>query len=493
METTMSDIFKLKLEDSPFPQAMDVYYDQLDALVNSMDESKVALTSNLVDFPLREDTPLYNAYVSRAFADRCISVGSPMSIGEKFFGPANVNDRFSHQYEVLLNRAITSVNVSLDQAALNRIEEADREIVVLEDKLDELIDSVLDSWEQHKSEHLQDIDEDELEMRMVAWFDTHRLRRRIDSITKRIDRWTTVQETTIEGAGTPEDAQIYRTYNALRNSQVAYPKDPSTETKYELNPISMANVLRVGSNPAWADIGADVDVIADWQNILAAGGTRNFQIDRTTASVYTHERKWSASAKLRYGFFFSAKLKASEHTKLRDSISDSISVGLSFKRISEAWIRRGDWYDSSIFNLPKVRAILEKDRKLAMNLKYSVSALIIGRGLDLSLGFEHEEEHKYFRAFSASGSAKFLDVLPFGSGSVNETTTRLETDDANKKISFKDDETVCRLLGLKLDVMHDLLDDREVLDQNLIFETQSELEAHVKSRFNLNEETELLL
>ncbi len=489
----MTDLFKLKMNESPFPQAMDIYYDQLDALVNAQGGSKLALTSNLVEFPLREETPLYNSYVSRAFADRAVKEGSPATLKERFMGPVNTNDRFSSQFGVLLNRAVAQIDTNLDQGARNRIDEARGEIRVVEEKLDQVIKEVLEEWEEHKKQFLSGLSDKEIEMRMVAWFDIHRLRRRVFSLNMEIDRWLTVQETTIEGAGTPEDAQIYRTYNAWRNSRVALPKDPKTEIDYELDVVKIGNFLLTGRNPSWADMGAEVDALADWHSILNLTGSRKFTIDRNSASIDTHEKKWSASASFRYGWFFSARISASEHTKMQNALSDSLSLGMSYQRISEIWIRRGNWYDSSLFGLPKIEKILKNDQKLAANLKYSVSALIVGRGLDFSLQFASNEHYSYFRSFSASGSAKFLNIIPFGSGSVNETTTKLRTDDKSKAVSFLDDNKVCRLLGFKFDTMHNLIDDQEILEKNGIFVSSDRLEAHIRDAFNVPSATKLML
>src|SRR5687768_17580421 len=107
----MPNLFELKLEDSPFPQAMDVYYDQIAALVASPSRQKVALVSNISSFPIRKGTRLFNKYVARAFADRAIERGSPANTGgDLFLGPAGFADQFSSQYGVLLMRAIADVD-----------------------------------------------------------------------------------------------------------------------------------------------------------------------------------------------------------------------------------------------------------------------------------------------------------------------------------------------------------------------------------------------
>jgi hypothetical protein len=482
-------LFELKLEDSPIPQAMDVYYEQVAALVRTDPNQKIALTNNLVDFPMRRDTRLFNAYVARAFADRSISRGSPIATGEQFLGPANINDRFSRQYEVLINQAMAGVKLDLDQEALNRVEESERRVYELEGGLNTLIDTVLIEWGEHHATHLGGLTEDEIALRQVAWLDIHRLSRRIQVLTGRIDRELAQQELIVERTGSEEDTQIYRTYNALRNSKVFLPDNPYIETEAGLDEVKLSNPLIVGTNPSWADEGADVDAIIDWDNFLDNEGSRGFAITRTSQETDFHERKWSARAKVRFGFFFSASVKASEHTKMTETLSDTMSIGMNFDRIGEIWIRRGDWYDSSIFELPKIRQILERKPRLAANLRYSVSSLLIGRGFKLSTEFDRAESYDYYRNFQMSGSAKVLNIFPIGSGSVNDTRTRVTSDDANKTVTFTDNEEVVRLIGFKVDEMHNVVSDSEIRMDNNEFTNTEELKSYINTKLGVSLES----
>ncbi len=478
-------LFELKLEDSPMPQAMDVYYDEVDALVRSGPSQKIALTNNIVDFPIRSKTRLFNNYVARSFADRSISRGSPIAVGENFLGPANTNDRFSEQYSVLLNRAKIDIELELKQSDLNKIEESQRRVDAFETELNDLIDKVLSDWETHRQAHLQGISEKELALRQVAWLDIHRFRRRVESQTAKIDRELARQEAIIERVGTAEDAQIYRAYTRLRNGRVAFPTGAHLEEELGLDDLKMGNVLVVGTNPSWADIGADITAVADWDNFLTKDGKRGFAISKTSVSQETHEKQWSVTASMRYSWFFSASLNASEHTRTAQSVKDVMSVGMNFKRISEIWIRRGDWYDSSLFNLPRVKKILEKDRKLADNLRYSVASLLIARGFELSLSFEHEDHYQYFRNQQMSGSAKLLNVFPVGSGSVNETWTKTLDNAASKTVSFADDDEVVRIIGFKVDQMHEIGSDDDAMVRGGVFPTSGHVQKMIVDQYRL--------
>lgn len=481
-------LFELKLEDSPIRQAMDVYFDEVDALVRSGPNQRIALTNNIVDFPIRAKTRLFNNYVARSFADRAISKGSPLDTGEKFLGPANTNDRFSHQYGVLLNRASTGIILDLPQTEKNLLDESNRSLEKYEDELNGLISEVLTDWEDHKSKHLQGLSEKEIQLRQIAWLDIHRLRRRIEVATAKIDRELAKQEAIIERVGTAEDTQIYHAYTELRNSRVAYPKFPHLEEEQGLDDLKMGNPLIVGTDPSWADVGAEVDAVADWDGFLQKDGARGFSIARDSKTENTHEKSWSVSASFRYGYFFSARLNAAEHTRTKQAISDTLSITFNFKRISEVWIRRGDWYDSSIFNLPKIRKILAKDKKLATNLRYSVSSLLIGRGFTMTLAFEHTDHYEYFRNQQMAGSAKLLNILPVGSGSVNETNTDLKDDEKSKTVTFADHKDVVRIVGFKVDQMHNLVSDEDVLIRNGLLPSEGLRESFLKTYYKLPDE-----
>ena len=481
----MPNLFELKLTDSPIPQAMEVYYEAVEALVKSGPKQKIALANNIVDFPIRLKTRLFNNYVARSFADRSISRGSPIETGDKFLGPANINDRFSYQYEVLINRAIAGIELSLDQESQNKLEESKRLVEKYEESLNDLIDKVLTDWEDYKSKNLQGLTPAEIEMRQVAWLDIHRLRRRMEAEIAKIDRELSKQEQIVETVGTPEDTQIYRTYNALRNSRVAYPKGPQLEIEKQLDEIKMGNPLIVGTNPNWADIGADVDAVADWENFLQNDGERGFGIFRDSKTDLTHEKQWSASATYSYDFFFSASINAAEHTRTAQAVGDTLNIKFKFKRISEVWIRRGNWYDSSIFNLPKIKKILNKDKKLAANLRYSVASLLVGRGFTMKLEFVHTEHYEYFRNQQMSGSAKLLNIFPVGLGSVNETDTELKDDAAGKSVTFADGVDVVRMIGFKVDEMHSYSTDKDSLNAASIFPSPAALSEYLSAQFKL--------
>jgi len=480
-----NNLFELKLADSPIPQAMDVYYDQVAALVKSGPNQKIALTNNIVDFPIRRKTRLFNNYVARSFADRAISRSSPVDTGEKFLGPANTNDRFSYQYGRLLNLAIAGIELSLSQEAQNKIEESKRLVEKYEENLNKLIESVLGDWEDHKAKNLQGLSDEDVELRQVAWLEVHRLRRRIEAELASIDRELAKQELVVETAGTPEDMQIYRAYTAFRNKRVAYPKYPQLESDRDLDEIKMGNPLIVGANPAWADVGADVDAVVDWEQFLEKDGSRGFSISRSDKTEETHEKKWSVSASYSYAYFFSANINASEHTRTAQAVGDTLAVTFNFRRLSEVWIRRGDWYDSSLFDLPKIKKILSKDAKLAANLRYSVAALLIGRGFTMTISFDHTEHYEYFRNQQLSGGAKILNIFPVGSGSVNETRTGLKDNAAEKSVTFTDEDDVVRIIGFKVDEMHQFSTDKSALQAAGIFPSVAELNAFLASRFEL--------
>ena len=479
------NLFELKLTDSPIPQAMDVYYDQVLALVQSEAAQKIALTNNIVDFPIRSNTRLFNNYVARSFADRAISQGSPVDTGEKFLGPANVNDSFSQQFGVLLNRAIAGIRLDLSQEDKNNLDESNRLVDGYENDLDKLIDQVLDEWEDYKNKYLQGKSEKEIELEQAAWLDTHRLRRRMEVVVSEIDRELATQELIIERAGNPEDSQIYRAYNALRNSKVAYPTVPQLEIEEGLNEVKMGNPLVVGLNPSWADVGAAIDAVVDWEEFLQDDGARGFTISRTDKSDESHEKEWSVSATFRYSFYFVSNINASEHERTKEALNDTLTITFNFQRISEIWIRRGNWYDSDIFNLPKIKKLLENDQKLATNLRYSVASLLIGRGFSLSLSFDHEEHYEYFKNQQLSGSAKILNIFPVGSGSVNETNTKQEDHDKSKTVTFADAKDLVRIIGFKVDEMHSLSTDQGALAAVGIFPSKASMQRYIVKHFNL--------
>src|SRR6202041_305723 len=163
----MSNLFELKLEDSPFPQAMDLFYEQLAALVSSPSRQKVALVSNLTTYPMRKTTRLWDKYVTRSFADRTIEAGSPEQTSDIFLGPASYDDQFSSQYLVLLNRAMAGIDLQLPQEKRNEIELSRRRVSETNGQIDKLYKDILDGWNDFKKQYFPGKMDDDLIMERV--------------------------------------------------------------------------------------------------------------------------------------------------------------------------------------------------------------------------------------------------------------------------------------------------------------------------------------
>jgi|GEM_PF-5472029 len=475
----MSNLFELKLEDSPFPQAMDLYYEQLAALVRTPSRaSKVALVSNISTCPIRKGTRLFNKYVTRSFADRSIERGSPESTLDNFLGPADFTDQFSSQYGVLLDRVSIGIDLRLSPEKRADLELSRRRVKEVDVEIDKVYDEVIASWVLFRDKTFPGKTDDELIMERIAWFSSHRLARKLDTLLTEVDRELTLQQQLVETVGDADSSLIYKLKNNLLNSVVYYCKSWELEEALKLNELHMADPLKVdrAGSKGWADRGTEIDTITDFDQFLSLQGSRALSIELNQQTTSLHERSWSASASYSYGWFFTATANASEHSRLAQSLKNSVKVRFGFERIDQLWIRRGDWYSSALFQTAPVVAALGKDPKLAARLKYVVSSIIVGRGLNLSIEFERESESSYFHSFAASGSASILGIIPLGGGNASGQDQRTEYDKKNKAVHFIDDAQLTRLLGFTVEPLHDVVADEDVRKTGGKFISAAELE-----------------
>lgn len=496
----MPDLFEMKIQESPIPLAMDMYFEQLRGLIQVPTKQKFALTSNLVTFPLVQNSRLFNKYVARSFSDRAIELGSPEAVDEVFTGPANINDRYSHQYKLLLDKAMHGVELELSDRDQKDLRESREAIEKLEIELADLYDEAADQWDLYKKEHYPGKTEEQLVLESISWMNGSRLGRRLDALAMQIDRELAKQERLISRVGDENATTIYTLYSNYMNSLVYLPKSSEIEALYKLDEIKLADPRITRNSRAWADPGAVVDPIIDFDSFLTQDGSRGFDLHKDVAVSNTHDREWSATASFRYSWFFSTTVNVSEHRRLAETLSDTKRISFNFKRIDQVWISRGDWYSSSLFDLEPIKKILKKDKKLAAILKYSVSSVIIGRGMSLKINFGKQTNSDYFFNRTMSGSAKILNIFPVGRGSVNDTTTSTTNMKEENSVLFQDGDLVTRLLGLTVDDTNMNIADRDILNRAGIFVSEEDALKHLSEmydgmesiRFGIQEEKELV-
>ena len=483
----MADLFELKLTDSPFPQAMDIYYDQLSGLVNCPSKQKVALVSNLSLFPIRPTTRLYDKFVSRSFADRSVETGSPEAIPSTFLGPASFADAFSSQYKVLLDRAMASVDVKMAPEQRVELELSRRRVAETQAQQDALLDLIFSEWEKFKTAHYSGKDDDDLILERISWFSTHRLARQLESFMGQVDRELTLQQAIADKVGDEETSLIYRLSNNYANDTVYLCKVWQLEEARKLDELAMSDPLKMLGSIAWADKGLDIDSIIDFDAFLKLPGLHALDIGRNLTTTSSHEQSWGASASFHFNTFFSGNVNAEEHTKMTASLKDTMNLHFGFDRIDQVWIKRGDWYSSALFNLPSVQKLLSADKRLASSLKYVVSSIIIARGLKLKLAFDHVEQASYFHQYSAGGSASILGIIPVGSGQAGGTDQSTSFLEKEKAVEFADDSQLSRILGFTVEKLHDIRTDEQLRTDHGLFLSAAEAVALLSATYDFTD------
>jgi hypothetical protein len=418
----------------------------------------IALNSTIVTFDILKKSPLYNEMVFRSFADRTIGL-SPTDFGP---GAANVGDRFSERYTGMLERIVATLDRKVSAADADFIKNAENEIKLLEQKLEQAYHDMAKRWSDHKrDEGITDQDPMYLE-KMIAFYNSFSFATKIGNIHDDIDsQYEDITATRVRAypdAQSREIATLFR-YAMAKENQVARPKNPSLEVDRGYDDIKLAQLWIISFDRGAFDVGQEIQPSGYLGNFLDVKGTRGYSVTKGASAQHSHDAEWHTHASGGW-LFFEASVDASHESHWRSSVSKINKVGLSFENMAEYWVNRGRWYSSTIFDHQLVKDYLKSNPKLARDLSYVITSVVIGRGLTVTLTFDSTEEFEEWSSLDVSaGGSGLFDIMgilaPLGANAgYKQHDWGKSVDTQNKTVTFADGSDNCRLLGFRVEKLY---------------------------------------
>lgn len=481
----MQDV-EIKVADSPIPNAIDQYYSFLFQLLRPTNKQDVALNSTCVTFDIVKKAHLYTQGVFRAFADRTIGI-SPTNFEP---GAGNIGDRFSERYVDMINIILSNVDTELKPEDVDKITSHTKSIGELETELSKTYIDMVTLWNKYMEvNHISKEDKDYLE-KMVAYYNTFSFANKIknsrNEILSHYIAINNVRQKAYPDNDSRELSNIYK-FCFDEGYKMIRPYEWRLETENGYDEIKLAQAWVYGNigNGSF-DIGQEVLPSGDLELFLEREGKRGFSIAKGASSAETHESHWHTSGSAKWTFF-SASVDADHADKWTSLINKNNKIEISFDNVAEYWVRRGRWYNSTIFDFKVVKEYLKSNPLSATKLSYAITSVLIGRGLKITLTFDDTNE---FNEWSSSSVGTGGGFSIFGIGaSGNNTYSRSDfnhtVDTLNKSVTFFDGSDHTRLLGFRVEKLFEL-DEKERANEFLTWE-----EIH-GSAFKIEEEAKII-
>ncbi|MEW8062174.1 MAG: hypothetical protein AB2758_20950 [Candidatus Thiodiazotropha endolucinida] len=457
---------EVKFDESPMKSAMDVYYEQLLSLIPLYEGEKLCLVSSLVTLPFSAKSDQYNNFLVRLIADRIIDYGSPKKLPENAaIGSLDTSEHFSSRYRDYAQSVLDKHLVELSTDQLEKYTFYENQYGEELKKYNSKLRELMEEWKTHREANYPGKGDADLALEKATYFNN----RGGDFDHLRQMRTKMRRQRALMGSilrsGDAASKLALSVISALDDSEQYFPNDSATAEKYDMDAVWLGNPINTIGNPPYLDKRPSYLNTFKYE-ALARKGARELTILSTSSSNDEHLKSWSAKASVRYGFFFKARAEASETTKTTNAVKAINKVEIKFEHLYETLVGRGNWYNKDIFDSGLVGSG-DEAKKMSARLKYAVKSIIVARGLKLLLHFEDEQHATNFRQFSASGSARvsFLGgLLPLGGGGRYNSVDKGDDSQLDKRIvSFNDAADVVRMVGYRVEKVHDHVSDTELI------------------------------
>lgn len=184
--------------------------------------------------------------------------------------------------------------------------------------------------------------------------------------------------------------------------------------------------------------------------MLDLQGARDVTVDNTSSAQHNHDQEWHGSASGGWSVF-KASASASSESHFRQSLSNLESIKIECDYLGEYWIRRRDWFDSTIFENKYVKEYLKNHPKTGALMALCISSAFIVRGLRIIYKFKSTSDTTIWSSWSAGGSGGFSCCgISFGmSGGGSGSKYDKVVNEKERTVTFLDGPNVCRLIALR--------------------------------------------
>jgi hypothetical protein len=436
--------------ESGLPSALEQFYKELLSLVGERVDQPIILNNTITTFDIVPEAPFYSEGVFRQFADRKFK-SSPSELGD-----AIQADRFSYEYERVIEIAATKIDTTLSEDGRQKIENYRREILRVSRELTLFEATVNENWLTiARNEGLTE-GTYQYDLRRLNYLEQILYADQKELFTGEIQGYNRKINIIRYSAYTPAQQKLIRSQEELAD---AYKISRPWRTSIELaNPgiteMSFADP-RFRSRQLF-DVSPAIYPSEDLVRFVQRpNGTRSIDVTQNTQHNELHERTWGAGGSASYGAFFirvGGGGGGSGESSFRSEFNKLLSFKMDFAGIGEIYANRGLWFDPSLFADPELKGIFDQIPG-ARNLEYVGVSLIVARGLSLELNFDTtlEVEQWTRRRFNASGGVRVFGFSFGGGGGSTSYDYGFDLSTDKKSVKFSDDPKHCRLLGVRVE------------------------------------------
>lgn len=436
--------------ESGLPSALEQYYQELVTLIGERSDQPILLNNTITTFDIVSSAPFYSEGVFRQFADRKFK-SSPKDLGSSIQA-----DRFSFEYERVINIASTKVDRFISNEARQEIDNYKREINRVSRELVEFEASINENWLRIAEGEGLVPETPQYDLRRINYLESILYADQKASFTDEIQDYDRQVSIIRNSAYTPAQQKLIRSVEELAETyKVSRPWRTTFESSFPgTTELTFADPrYRVR---AICDISAPLYPSEDLVRFVERpNGMRSIEVTQNTVHNELHTRTWGAGAEASYSSFFirvGGGGGSSGESSYKREFSELLSFKMDFAGIGEIYANRGLWFDPSLFSDPELKPLFDQIPG-ARDLEFVGVSLIIARGLKLELSFNTTlaTEQWTKRQFAARGGVRMFGFSFGGAGGSSSYDYDFQLSTDKKVVTFQDDPKHCRLLAVRLE------------------------------------------
>ena len=341
---------------------LDQYYSWLVKLMGPKGTDRTALFSSIITHDVLKEAPLYTLGVFRGFADRTLNI-SPED-----FGAGNTADRYSRRYRDLIEIAGAELysNATYTKKQLEDLQKADGDITEATKEILRVRKEALKEWNDYATQAGLVPGTPQYTLERANFYNPYLLliRNERTKLARGQAKRVAVHLSVFKGdKDAMQLSKVYERCNSIENVQ-PLPLSPDVEVIYELDPIKIGEAASGGLFTFEEELAVDPSV--SLVGILEKTGTRDITISNQYTADFKHDESWNASGSTSWIPIFSATVGGQSESHFRQSIQNLESITIACDYMTDCWVKRKDWFDSTIYKNKYIQAVLEDRPDIAL-------------------------------------------------------------------------------------------------------------------------------
>jgi hypothetical protein len=436
----------LTMGQSPLVNAIDAWYTYLVNFIRPTESRRIALNNIITPLDMYDNTNFFNQYLFRTFVDRLV-LTSPKDYS---LGNASVTSAYSYHWSILLERAISDIDLDLSADLQNKIDEYDRQIGELREKYQKIRFELESRWTKiAEALGITPANDKYYIFKKKKYADDNYYSTQLAGVRSDIARRLTKQnQLRLQAQGTEEERVIISTYQyaVFEEHKLMLPVIPDFEKNDGLSAADLTNLAVTG---AGGQFEAEIDIrpVGDLRNFFSnSGGANSIHIEVNKEYEHKHDSQWNVSAGASWPFV-EASVSGESESHIKESLKKVRKITVGWANMADYFVRRGRWFNPSLLSYKRVQKVLKADPKLKAQLSRTVASLVMARGISITLEFTDSASVERWSKSTFSGSSGVnVFGVNFGSeGSSYNYDWSLEKSGEARTVTLKDDPKYARV------------------------------------------------